>query len=358
MCAFFALSGVLVTGASAQDEPIDGEGGTLPDELSLQQITVILRDVYMAIPDTTGPDGQPDTFPDIPRRTDASGQDAGPDWGVLDQLLGEPGDRDLLQLPDNQINEALLEQEDINNVEFVDPDTGETFFVATDESLAHTLEQINRARADQGLIGGSGAALRGPCMGMAWSYDSDGQPLDVAWDWNRPGPPLGLADLSVGPDESPVEQVFTKDRPFRVDVDGAVIYTGVAGGLSAGSGPIDHDWFIKMKFLGFAGTNVDSGGDPNTTGENRNLGAVNLHEDLPEPVKISGLIAVNAQMDAPSTGADGATERNQSPMFCIGSGFVDFQGGIPLTLPGVALLLLSTVGLLFNARPARTWGGV
>ena len=132
----------------------------------------------------------------------------------------------------------------------------------------------------------------------------------------------------------------------------------MAGGLSAGSGPIEHDWFIKLKFLGFTGSNIDAGGDPNSNGENRNLGAVNLHEDLPGPAKVSGLVAANAQMDAPSSGAEGATERNPSAFFCIGSGFVDFQGGIPLTAPGVALLLLSSVGMLFNARPARTWGGI
>jgi hypothetical protein len=69
-------------------------------------------------------------------------------------------------------------------------------------------------------------------------------------------------------------------------------------------------------------------------------------------------VAANAQMDAPFSGAEGSTQRNQNPFFCIGSGFVEFEGGLPLSAPGVALLFLSTVGLLFNARPARTWGGV
>ncbi len=335
-------------------ECLQGEGGTLPESLTLQQISVLLSDVYDAetgIPDTDG-----DGFPDIPRLTDpATGADLGPDWDVLDRLLGEPGERDLLQLPDNQINELLLEQEDINNVEFVDPDTGEIRLVATTEALERTLGQINSARGDKGLISGSGSTLRGPCMGQAWSYDSDGRPLDVAWDWDRDGPPIGRSDVS-SPDSNP-EQSFTSERPFRVHVDGAVIYTGVAGGLSAGSGPIDHDWFIQLKFLGFAATNVDSGGDPNSSGENRNLGAVNLNEDLPAPAKVSGLVAANAQMSAPSSGSENAVEGNPNPFFCIGSGFVDMQGGLPLTAPGVALLFLATVGMLFNARPARTWGG-
>ena len=120
-------------------------------------------------------------------------------------------------------------------------------------------------------------------MGQAWSYDADGQPLDMAFDFNREQPPMSFAD------DGSLEQAFTSDNPFRVHVDGAVIYTGVAGGLTAGSGPIDHDWFIQLKFLGFAGTNIDSGGDPNSNGENRNLGAVNLNEDLPGPAKISAV---------------------------------------------------------------------
>jgi hypothetical protein len=327
-----------------------GEGGTLPESLSLQQISVLLTDVYLSVPDVTDGD-EPDTYPNIPRLVE-NGVDAGPDWTVLDRLIGEPGVRDLLQEPDNRINEILLEEEDINNVEFVDPQTGGQVFVATDEARAHTLTQINAARGDQGLIGGSGSALRGPCMGMAWSYDSDGQPLDVAWDWDLDGPPVGLAA------DGSVEQKFTSGNPFKVDVDGAVIYTGVAGGLAPGSGPIDHDWFIQIKFLGFAATNVDNGGDPNSNGENRNLGAVNFNEDLPAAAKVSGLVSANAQMDAPFSGAEGSTQRNPNPFFCIGSGFVEFEGGLPLSAPGVALLFLSTVGLLFNARPARTWGGV
>ena len=88
----------------------------------------------------------------------------------------------------------------------------------------------------------------------------------------------------------------------EVHVDGAVIYTGLAGGLEPGTGPLEHDWFINLEFLGFAGTNIDSGGDPNRRGKNRNAGSVNLFEDLPEPAKISGLVAINGQMDAPETG--------------------------------------------------------
>jgi len=344
-------------------EGCEGEGGTLPEQLSLQRISIILSEVFANIPDVEEPDEIPDSFPNIPRLIE-DGVDVGPDWSVLDDLIGEPGVRDLLQEDDDFINQALLEAEDPNNEQIVDPlDPNRIILLATSEAMDHTLNQIARARGDLGLVGGSGSELTGPCMGMAWSYDSDGQPLDVAWDWDQDGQPIGFKDTPLGDGELPLEPIFTSDNPFKVHVDGAVIYTGLAGGVPDGTGPLDHDWFIELKFLGFAGTNIDAGGDPNRSGENRNLGAVNLNEDLPAPAKISGLVSVSGQMDAPSsgTGADDGTSGavpNGLPFFCIGSGFVDFQGGLPLTAPGVALLFMSTVGMLFNARPARTWGGV
>ncbi|MFT5204146.1 MAG: hypothetical protein ACI9C1_003553 [Candidatus Aldehydirespiratoraceae bacterium] len=342
----------------------EGEGGTLPEQLSLQTVSVILSEVFAIMPDITEPDEVEDSFPNIRRLLDDDGNDIGPDWAHLDDLIGDPGVRDLLQLPDDQINQALLENEDLNNVEFQDPlNPDAIILVATEPALAHTLNQINRARGDMGLTGGSGSELRGPCMGMAWSYDADGQPLDVAWDFDIDGPPIGFKDNPDPDDELPLEPIFNSENPFAVHVDGAVIYTGLAGGVPDGTGPLKHDWFIELNFLGFAGVNIDAGGDPNDSGENRNLGAVNLNEDLPAPAKISGLVAINGQMDAPENGT-GVNDTNDDvignglPFLCLGSGFVDFQGGIPLTAPGVALVFLSTVGMLFNARPAKTFGGV
>ncbi|MDG1410107.1 MAG: hypothetical protein P8L46_11725 [Acidimicrobiales bacterium] len=189
-------------------------------------------------------------------------------------------------------------------------------------------------------------------MGQAWPYDSDGQPLDVAFDWNRELPPRTWNE------DGNLVQAFTSDDPFIVDVDGVVIYTGVAGGLEDGTGPWEHDWFIMMNLLGFTGTNINAGGDPNTGDENHNAGAVNLHEDLPDPAKISGLVAVNGQIHAPGTGNGSCDDRNSDMFLCMATGFVEFQGGIPLTATGVALVFLATVGLLFNARPTRTWEGV
>lgn len=334
-------------------ECAEGQGGSLPDQLGFQEIVYLLDYVYQQLPDTTEPGEEADGFPNIPRLIEG-GEDVGPDWSALDSLLGEPGARDLLQLADDGTNQDLLEFEDINNVEFVNPVTGEIELVATPEALVQTLTQVARAGGDQGLIAGSGSALKGPCMGQAWSYDADGQPLDVAFDWNRELPPV-----KYGPDgDGELVQAFTADDPFVVHVDGAVIYTGVAGGLPDGTGPYEHDWFINMRFLGFAGTNLDAGGDPNTAYENRNTGAVNLAEDLPQPAKISGLLAINGQMEAPGTGNGAPGDQNAEQFLCVASGFVDLTGGIPVSAGGAALVTLATVGLLFNARPARTFGGV
>lgn len=323
----------------------EGKGGTLPTRLSLQQVVFVLDAIFQRLPDVPpGSDEEPDGFPNIPKLANGD-----PDWESLDLFLGEPGARDLLQLPDNDVNEVLLEFEDINNVAFEDPVTGETIFVATPEALEHTIGQIAASGGDLGLIAGSGSALKGPCMGQAWSYDSNGDPLDMAFDFDRELPPMAF----TGENSPLVEQAFSSDNPFRVDVNGAVIFTGVAGGFEDGTGPVEHNWFIKMNFFGFDGVNVDNGGDPNSNGENRNAGSVNLYEDLPEAAKINGLISINGSMAAPGTldlpGVD---------FFCTGSGFVEFEGGIPLSAPGAALVVLSSVGLLFNARPAKTWGGV
>ncbi|MGI9612753.1 MAG: hypothetical protein ACR2QO_07600 [Acidimicrobiales bacterium] len=333
----------------------EGRGGTLPTQLSLQQVAIVLDYVYQRFPDVTEPNEEADGFPNIPREIDpATGEDLGPDFSSLDMLLGEPGERDLLQLPDDRVNQEMLEFEDINNEEFTDPFTGGPILVATPEALLYTLGQVARAGGNLGLVAGSGSTLKGPCMGQVWSYDSDGQPLDVAFDWNREQPPFKYAE--DGSDE--LIQAFTSDDPFKVHVDGAIIYTGIAGGFANGTGPWEHDWFIDMNFLGFTGANLDAGGDPNSNYENRNAGAVNFNEDLPAPAKISGLVAANAQMKAPGTGNGAPNDQNSNEFFCIGSGFVEFEGGIPLSAPGAALVFLSTVGLLFNARPARTFGGV
>ena len=262
-----------------------------------------------------------DGFPDLP--LDANG-DA--DFDELDRLLGEPGVRD-------------IRPGENSNVIFEDVD-GTVTIVATEELQQQAAVQVARSGCDPGLIAGSGSALSGPCMGMAWSYTENGEPLDQAADWSYVNPPVDLYGDSAG------DQAFTSDNPFEVDANGFVIYTGVAGGLEAGSGPREHDWFLQIKLFG-TGTNLDAGGDPNSSGENRNAGAVNLRDDLPAPAKISAVL-----------GANGRMETQANDFRCVGSGFVDLQGGLDPSIPGVALAALAAVGLLFNARPALTWGGV
>ena len=299
----------------SDDPTVDGSGGTLPSVLDSGQVAEVLAEVYARLPDLDG-----DGFPDLP--DDANGD---PDFDELDRLLGEPGVRDIL--PDENSN-VFTENED-----------GEITIVATDELTQQAETQVRRSGCDPGLIAGSGSALSGPCMGMAWSYDADGEPLDQAADWSFVNAPVDLFGDGEG------ERAFTSDNPFQVDANGFVIYTGVAGGLEPGSGPREHDWFLQIKLFG-TGTNLDAGGDPNNSGENRNAGAVNLRDDLPAPAKISAVIGANGHMEAD----DGFR--------CVGSGFVDLQGGLDPTIPGVALAALAAVGLLFNARPALTWGGV
>jgi hypothetical protein len=175
---------------------------------------------------------------------------------------------------------------------------------------------------------GSGSTLIGPCGGFAFSFDSDGRRIDAAVDGGDDGPPLDL--LEGG-------QAFTSDNPFRVDTRGVVVYFGFSP--RSGDGPMDHRWSIKT-----SGISLDSGGDPNTSGNNRNAGVVDLAEDL--PVKFSAKVKVEGEM----------TAENLAP--CVGKGHVEFIGnGLtdPVGLAGLALLGGGLFGILFNARPARTW---
>jgi hypothetical protein len=218
------------------DPVLDGLGGTLPSVLDPEQAAGILAEVYARLPDTTGPDGVSDGFPDLP-------------------------------------------------------------------------------------------------------LDANGNPLDQSADWSFVSAPVDLFGDGVG------DAACTSDNPFPVDANGFVIYTGVAGGIEPGSGPLEHDWFLQIKLFG-TGTNLDAGGDPNSSGENRNAGAVNLRDDLPGAAKIRAVL-----------GANGRMETEAGDFRCVGSGFVDLQGGLDPTLPRVALAALAASGLLLNARPALTWGG-
>lgn len=175
---------------------------------------------------------------------------------------------------------------------------------------------------------GTGSELSGPCGGFAYSYDADGQLLDAAADAGDDNPPVDLLDGG---------QAFTAGNPFKVDTSGVVVYFGFAP--RAGDGPLDHRWSIKT-----GGVSVDEGGDPNPNGKNRNAGLVDLDQDL--PVKFSAKVKVEGRMDSTNLAS------------CVGKGHVEFIGnGLldPIGIGGLLLLGGGIFGLLFNARPARTW---
>jgi hypothetical protein len=176
---------------------------------------------------------------------------------------------------------------------------------------------------------GDGSELTGPCGGFAFSYDGDGKLIDAAADMGNDSAPIDLLEN---------KQAFTSGNPFKVDTRGVVAYFGFAP--QSGEGPRDHKWTIKT-----AGVSLDSGGDSNGDGKNRNAGIVDLGEEL--PLTFSFKTKVSGEL----------TSQNLAP--CNGKGWVEFDGGFPLTtVPGIVggvLLLGGLVGLLFNSRPAMTW---
>lgn len=274
------------------DEPGGGgEAGGLPAALDQADIARFLATVQ----DEFGTD-EATGFPLLP--------------DDLDVLQGEPGERDL---PESDVPIATAQQQ----------------LVAAEKILA---------AGGEVEASGPGSSLTGPCMGVAWSYAEDGSPLYAAMDFDQAKPPI-----EIYPDFG--EVAFTESNPYLTHVDGTTVYAGVAGGREPGTGPRNHDWYIKIE-IGPVGTNLDAGGDPNGQGENRNLGAVSSKEDLPAAAKVNAKARISGRMVA-----DGGFE-------CAGAGYIEFVGGRDLTGPGAALVLISGVGMLFNARPARTFQGV
>lgn len=181
------------------------------------------------------------------------------------------------------------------------------------------------AAEDEPLPDGGGSKLTGPCMGVALSFDDEGSLIDAAADFDDAAPPVDLIDGG---------QAFTAANAYEVHVDGWVVYAG-----RADPAPIDHSWYIKT-----LGVSLDSGGDDNPDAENRNAGSVDLGGTLPAPAKVNALFYMEGEMTA-----DGG-------FLCEGSGYWATVGGAPaLEGAGLVLLLLGGAGLLFNARPARTW---
>jgi hypothetical protein len=175
---------------------------------------------------------------------------------------------------------------------------------------------------------GSGSTLTGVCGGLAYSYGENGDLIDAAIDVGDDNPPVDLLDGG---------QAFTSGNPFEVDTRGVVAYYGFMP--QEGAGPLNNSWFIKT-----SGVSLDSGGDANVDGDNRNAGTVDLGKDL--PVKFSAKTKINGEL----------TSDNLAP--CVGEGNIEFLGN-GLTDPvGIAAMVLlggGLLGLLFNARPAMTY---
>jgi len=175
---------------------------------------------------------------------------------------------------------------------------------------------------------GDGSQLTGVCGGYAYSYDENGDLLDAAMDVGDGDPPIDVLDGS---------QAFTSNNPFKVDPRGLVQYYGFSP--EDGDGPKNHTWYIKT-----SGISLDEGGDPNPQLKNRNVGLVDLAEDL--PVKFTAKVKISGHM----------MSENQPD--CIGEGHVSFEGdGLtdPVGIAGLALLGGGIFGLLFNSRPAWTY---
>lgn len=272
-------SAVVATGlAVALGSPSPVAGSALPPDFDADLASEFLDEIL----DVLGPDG-PDDAAD------------------LDDLLGEPGDLDAT------------------------PGEPVVLVLAADAAAA---------AADADDLGGS--SLSGPCQGIAVSFDDEGRIIDIAADFDDAAPPI---DLLAYYTDGTVEAAFTSGNPFRVHVDGAVAYAGVAGG--PGAGPRNHTWSITT-----FGQALDSGGDDNPDGENRNAGAVDLGEQLPAAAKVSAKFRISGKMVAD----DGFA--------CTGSGYFETEGGAPIAQAvGGALVVLAGIGLIFNARPARTWSG-
>jgi hypothetical protein len=174
---------------------------------------------------------------------------------------------------------------------------------------------------------GGGSSLTGACGGFAFSYDGDGKRIDAAFDAGTDAPPVDLVDGG---------QAFTSGNPFKVDTDGTVVYYGFMP--RSGDGPRDHSWSVET-----SGVSLDTGGDPNTNGKNRNTGLVDLGADL--PVKFAAKASISGRLDSSNIGS------------CVGSGHIDFVAPFanPVTIGSIVLLGGGVLGLLFNSRPARTW---
>ncbi len=179
------------------------------------------------------------------------------------------------------------------------------------------------------------------CSGMAWSYDSDGNPVDAAIGVGsrEGGGPTGQL-WDIYPAEDFGKRAFTKSNPFHVK--DRVVYFGRMP--SEGDGAKNHKWNIDT-----AGVSIDEGGDDNPNLDNRNAGEVSISGDVPGGALVipTGVYPVRGNLTS------------ENSVACGGSGYVWFDTAFPpLTVAGAiggAVIIASVLGLLFNARPAITW---
>jgi len=193
------------------------------------------------------------------------------------------------------------------------------------QSYAGTAQQYSDGGSS---LEGQGGAM---CGGWAYSFDDEGVMIDAAYDAGDNSPPV--SSFGEG------GQAFTESNPFKVHNNGSVLYMGFAN-----PAPTNHSWKITIKAFGTDIT-VDSGGDPNEGEHNRNIGYVDLATDF--PIKLN----FTAQISGTMTADDGWE--------CSGSGWIEVVGeNNPFVAFGAALAgLAGFAGVLFNARPARSWRG-
>jgi len=191
-------------------------------------------------------------------------------------------------------------------------------------------EQLLTALEGTSTAGGGNSSLTGICGGVAFSFDEDGTLIDAAYDAGDDAPPVDLLDGG---------QAFTSGNPFEVDTNGDVTYYGFAP--RSGDGPMDYGYKLWV-----AGITVSSDSEePNSNGNNRNGGTFSLSDEL--PVRFDAKVKAGGEL----TAQDG-TE------LCAGEGYVSFSGNGIVSLPGLAglgLLAIGVLGIVINARPARTW---
>jgi hypothetical protein len=225
---------------------------------------------------------------------------------------------------DDGLDQATL---DALRAEVPEGQPGEDDIQEGDDRFGRLVEILGESPA---ITIGSDSKLEGVCGGYAYSFDENGELIDAAVAFGDGTPPVDILDGG---------QAFTSANRFKVDTRGLVQYYGFMP--RDGDGPRDHSWTITT-----SGISIDSGGDPNESGKNRNAGIVDLAEDL--PVKFSANVEVSGRLDSSNIGS------------CIGEGHVEFIGnGLtdPVGLAALALLGGGIFGLLFNARPAMTYRG-